>query len=99
MGYGSQTSASELVGDLADEIRGKTILITGASLGSIGGVFAETVARAQPALLILAGRNPEKLKGTVDGISKQETGANVRTLKLDLGSLAAVREAAAEVKS
>ena len=100
MSYNSKTGASDLVSDLGKEIKGKVVLVTGASPNSIGAVFAEAVAKAQPALLIVAGRSVAKINETANAISQLE-GPKVptRTLQLDLGSLATVREAAAQLNS
>lgn len=97
--YNETTTAEELVGHFAAEIKDKVVLTTGPSPTSIGATFVEAIARAQPALIILAGRNLSKLRKTADAISQKQPQVPVRLLQLDLGSLAAVREAAAEVKS
>ncbi|KAK4239372.1 hypothetical protein C8A03DRAFT_42982 [Achaetomium macrosporum] len=97
--YNSKTTGSELVRGLADNIKGKVILTTGVSPGGLGAQFVETVAAASPALLIIAGRNTAKVQQTADAIAKAHPGVKTRPLRLDLGSLAAVREAAAEVNS
>lgn len=97
--YNQTTTAEELVGHFPAEIKDKVVLTTGPSPTSIGATFVEAIARAQPALIILAGRNPSKLQKTADAISQKQPQVPVRLLQLDLGSLAAVREAAAEVKS
>jgi len=99
MPYNSKTSATELVGELAAEIKGKTILVTGPSPGSIGAEFAEKVAQADPALIILAGRNPAKIQPVVDAIKKAKPNVGVRILELNLGALSDVRKAAAQVNS
>lgn len=97
--YNATTTAAELVADLTARIKGKVILTTGVSPGSLGATFAEAIAKAQPAVLILAGRNPAKVDETAKAITATHPGVNVRTLTLDLGSLAKVREAATEVNS
>ncbi|KAG7289176.1 hypothetical protein NEMBOFW57_005539 [Staphylotrichum longicolle] len=97
--YNAQTTGSELVQELADNIRGKVILTTGVSPGGLGAHFVEAVAAANPSLLILAGRNPTKVQQTADAVAKSHPGVKTRILQLDLGSLAAVRKAAAEVNS
>ena len=97
--YNAQTTGSELVQELADNIRGKVILTTGVSPGGLGAYFVETVAAANPALLILAGRNPAKVQQTADALARSHASVKTRILQLDLGSLAAVRKAAAEVNS
>lgn len=97
--YNAKTTGSELVQELADKIKGKIILTTGVSPGGLGAHFVETIAAAKPALLILAGRSPTKVQQTADALAKAHPDVKTRTLRLDLASLAAVREAAAEVNS
>jgi len=97
--YHATTTASEVVEDLSQHINGKCILTTGVSPTSLGATFVETIARAQPAFLILAGRDTTKLQRTADAITKTEPQIQVRLLQLDLGSLAAVRKCAAEINS
>lgn len=97
--YDATSTAGDLVNSLTNEIKGKIILTTGVSPGTLGATFVESIARAQPALLILATRNTTKLKQTADAIAANSPNVNVRQLQLDLGSLSAVRKAAAEVNS
>ncbi|KAK4163920.1 hypothetical protein QBC43DRAFT_318925 [Cladorrhinum sp. PSN259] len=95
--YNSHTTASELVSELASNIKGKVILTTGASPTSLGAHFLKAVAVAEPSLLILTGRNVSKLQETADAITKINSNVKTRVLKLELSSLQSVREAAAEV--
>ncbi|KAI1377505.1 NAD(P)-binding protein [Hypoxylon crocopeplum] len=88
-------SASDLAVVYDSQIKGKIVLTTGVSPGGIGAAFVAGIARAQPALLILAGRNPTKVQQTADVVSA--TSVKVRTLELDLASLSAVRAAAEKV--
>lgn len=90
-------SASELAILYESQIKGKVVLTTGVSPGGIGAAFVAGIARAQPTLLILAGRNIAKVQQTADAVSA--TGVKVRMLELDLVSLAAVRSAADKVNS
>ncbi|KAL4908719.1 hypothetical protein BDW74DRAFT_72559 [Aspergillus multicolor] len=97
--YNEKTTASELVEHLATEIKAKVILTTGPSPSSIGATFVQTIARAQPGLLILAGRNIAKLQQTAEAITRIRADVPVRLLQLDLGSLAGVRKAAEELNN
>ncbi|KAI9370069.1 hypothetical protein BJX61DRAFT_535956 [Aspergillus egyptiacus] len=97
--FNSTTTADELAQHFSAEIKDKIILTTGPSPTSIGATFVESIARAQPALIILAGRNTSKLQKTADAIARENANVPVRLLQLDLGSLAAVREAAKQVNS
>ncbi|KAL4953675.1 hypothetical protein BDW69DRAFT_205689 [Aspergillus filifer] len=93
------TTATELTETFSSQIKDKIVLTTGPSPKSIGAIFAQSIAAAKPALLILAGRNTSKLEQTADVINSTNPGVCVRLLSIDLGSLAAVREAAEEVNS
>jgi NAD(P)-dependent dehydrogenase (short-subunit alcohol dehydrogenase family) len=95
--YDTNTTASELVNDYKSIIQGKTILITGASPGSLGGYYAQNIAKASPACIILAGRNTTKLEQCTEEIQVASPNVKIRTLKLDLSSLQSTRDAAAEV--
>ncbi|KAJ5158292.1 uncharacterized protein N7500_007943 [Penicillium coprophilum] len=97
--YNSSTTAAELTGHLAAEIQGKVILVTGPSPNSIGATFVETIARARPLFLILAGRNTVTLRQTADAIKAVAPEVSVRLLQIDLALLSSVREAASEINS
>lgn len=97
--YNANATAEGLVNDLAGEIKGKVVLTTGVSPGSIGATFVETIAKGQPSLLILASRNTAKVQDTANKITGSQPQVNVRLLQLDLGLFATVRDAAATVKS
>lgn len=97
--YDATSTAGDLVNDLANEIKGKIILTTGVSPGTLGATFVESIARGQPSLLILASRDATKLKKTANAITTATPNVSIRQLQLDLGSLSAVRKAAAEVNS
>lgn len=91
----------EYAADYSDIIAGKTILVTGVSPGTLGSTFVRAAAKHKPAMLILAGRNTEKLQKTIDELKEDNIDSSVaiKTLQLDLSSLAAVREAAAKLNS
>ncbi|UKZ82633.1 hypothetical protein TrVFT333_010426 [Trichoderma virens FT-333] len=97
--YNANTTADDLLKDLSSEIKGKVILVTGVSQGTLGGVFLEYVAKAAPAGLILAGRTLSKVQQSADALKAAHPAIDIRTLQIDLGSFAAVREAAATVNS
>lgn len=95
--YDTNTTTDELVADYADLINGKVVLVTGVTSGSLGGFFAQCVAKGKPSTIILAARNAEKLAKAAAEIATP--GVHVRTLEVDLGSLQSVRDAAAQVNS
>lgn len=97
--YSAKTTASELTSELASEIKDRVILTTGVSPSTLGSTFVESIAKASPAILILAGRNTSKLEKTTSAITALHPHVDIRLLELDLGSLAAVRKSAATVNS
>lgn len=91
--------ASSIATDLAEHIAGKTILVTGVTLGGLGATFVQEIAKHNPALLILAGRSAQKLQDTVEAIKKDPASAHTQTriLVLDLAVQKQIRAAADEV--
>ena len=94
----AESTAEEVVEQLFPYIKNKVILITGVSQNSLGAHYVEAVAKAQPRLLILAGRNYGKVEATAKHIESR-TNVATRILELDLASLQKVREAAAIVNA
>ncbi|KAM5350305.1 hypothetical protein ACJ41O_006810 [Fusarium nematophilum] len=95
----AETNASELASYYSSSIVGSTILITGASPGSLGESFVKQVSAAKPATLILAGRSVSKMQGLIDELNSQHPSIQVKPLPVDLQSFASVRKAAETVNS
>ncbi|KAJ7148693.1 NAD-P-binding protein [Mycena crocata] len=90
-------STGESVGKVfADRIKGKTVIVTGISPGGFGADTARVLA-LYGATVVLAGRNPNKIKATSDAIKKEVPTADLKELVLDLSSLYTVHQAAEEV--
>ncbi|KAJ6470756.1 hypothetical protein C8R47DRAFT_1325117 [Mycena vitilis] len=96
--FSFSTTAEEVATAFADEIKGKNVLITGTSLNGIGFETARVIAKYAN-LVVITGYNLERLQLTEDAIKKELPTANIRPLKLDLSSFAAIRTAAAEVNA
>ncbi|KAJ7239351.1 NAD-P-binding protein [Mycena rebaudengoi] len=94
--FGYSTTAEEVATIFSKEIRGKNVLITGTSLNSLGFETARVIAQ-HANLVIIAGYNSERLALSEKALKREVPSANIRCLRLDLSSLAAVRKAAAEV--
>ena len=73
---------------------GRTILVTGCTLGGLGHYTALELAR-RGARVVLAGRSAEKLTETEREIRAQVPHAELVQLKVDLSELESVRKAAA----
>jgi NAD(P)-dependent dehydrogenase (short-subunit alcohol dehydrogenase family) len=74
---------------------GRTHLVTGATAGI--GYFAAEQLAAAGAAVVLAGRSAERLARAKASIQREAPGTDVRTIRLDLASLASVRDAADEL--
>ncbi|KAI5477002.1 short-chain dehydrogenase [Pseudohyphozyma bogoriensis] len=92
------TTADEAAKRLASQIRGRHVLITGASPGGLGAEAARVVAK-HAALVILAGRSLEKLRKTERDIITETPSSNLRLLVVDLASFDSIRRAADEVNA
>ncbi|RYP51422.1 hypothetical protein DL768_003208 [Monosporascus sp. mg162] len=95
MSAAENKTASSLAQRYASQIKGKVVLTTGVSPETLGAVFVQAIAKSQPALLILAGRNTAKVQETAKALEAENV--KTRTLELNLGSLKDVRAAAATV--
>ena len=79
--------------DIPDQA-GRTIVVTGPTVGGLGHHTALELAR-KGARVVLAGRTPAKVEQTVTAIKEQVPDAALETLQLDLASLGSVRHAGA----
>ncbi|KAK4702487.1 hypothetical protein P7C70_g3737, partial [Phenoliferia sp. Uapishka_3] len=95
--FGSSTTADEAASELAKEISGKVVIVTGVSIGGLGFETARVIANHGAGLVILAGRSTAKLDEAEAEIKKETPHANLWKLVIDLASLESVRKAAAEV--
>jgi NAD(P)-dependent dehydrogenase (short-subunit alcohol dehydrogenase family) len=75
------------------------VVVTGPSEGGLGAELLITLAPAEPAHYILAGRNEAKIQPVIKKIN--EVNPNIKTtfVHLELSSLASVRKAAAEINA
>ncbi|KAF7302606.1 Short-chain dehydrogenase/reductase family protein [Mycena chlorophos] len=96
--FTAKTTAKEVADAFAEQIKGKTVLITGTSLKGLGFTTAQAFAK-NAGLVIITGRSLPKLKETEAALKAEYPSANIRPLVLDLASRASVRKAAAEVNA
>jgi retinol dehydrogenase 12 len=77
---------------MADDLQGRTFLVTGANSG-IGRAMVEALA-ARGGRVVLAARSEERTRPVLDGIRAQHRSADVEFLQVDVSDLASVRRAA-----
>eukprot|EP01112_Ceratiomyxa_fruticulosa_P016629 TRINITY_DN505_c0_g1_i3.p1 TRINITY_DN505_c0_g1~~TRINITY_DN505_c0_g1_i3.p1 ORF type:complete len:343 (-),score=68.66 TRINITY_DN505_c0_g1_i3:123-1151(-) len=95
--YKQDTNGSLVAQAFSDHIKGKTVLITGVGPDGIGRATSLNIASHNPSLLIIAGRSKDKLTNVENEIKQLYPAVNVRSLLVDLSSIASVRNAANEV--
>ncbi|HET6938008.1 MAG TPA: oxidoreductase [Nocardioides sp.] len=78
--------------DIPDQA-GRTVVVTGTTLGGLGHHTALELAR-RGARVVLAGRNPDRLRETRDTIRAEVPAAELEQLEVDLADLGSVRRAA-----
>jgi NAD(P)-dependent dehydrogenase (short-subunit alcohol dehydrogenase family) len=83
-------------GDMPD-LQGRTAVVTGANAG-LGFEIARVLA-GHGAAVVLACRDTDKAEQSADRIRAVTPAADVTVIRLDLASLASVREAAASIRS
>ncbi|KAI1463111.1 NAD(P)-binding protein [Daldinia caldariorum] len=92
--YDRNTEGLALVHQFADEVKGRTFLLTGPSPGGIGAETVISLAAESPALLILVGRSPEKVQTVIDSIKNVNPSVKTKFVQADLSSIKSVRKAA-----
>ncbi|KAF8323304.1 NAD(P)-binding protein [Clavulina sp. PMI_390] len=94
--FNAQSTSDEVAEALASQITGKNVIISGATMGSLGAEAARSIAMYAN-LVVLGGRNLSKLEDTIKWIKERTPSANLRTLMFDLSNLEGARKAAAEL--
>lgn len=97
--FTEDTTASEVASKFSARIKGKVILITGASPNSLAETAALAIAAQSPALIILHGRSKAAIEETEKNVLAKNASVKTRILLCDLSSFASVRKGAAEINS
>jgi NAD(P)-dependent dehydrogenase (short-subunit alcohol dehydrogenase family) len=93
----SRALECEREASVAWDIRGKTVLLTGATSGI--GLEASVALAGQGARVLLVGRDPARTAATVANVAARSGSKDVSSLLCDFSSQAAVRTLAADVRS
>ncbi|KAJ0416737.1 hypothetical protein BJY00DRAFT_316618 [Aspergillus carlsbadensis] len=98
--YGSnlETTADEVASALSASVRGKNVIITGASPGSLAFEAAKSIAAKKPGLLVLTARSQSLLQDTKNAILTDVADVDIKIIAFDLAKQETVRKAVAEVE-
>ncbi|KAF2659126.1 NAD(P)-binding protein [Lophiostoma macrostomum CBS 122681] len=97
--FNDHTEALDVAKVFADNIRGRTVLVTGANRQGIGFATLEAFASQSPGYLILAGRTPSKIQESINDLKERFPKVDYRALEINLSDQTAVRSAARELLS
>ncbi|KAI1404279.1 putative short-chain dehydrogenase [Hypoxylon fuscum] len=95
--FNGETTGKEIIATFANNVRGKAVLITGSSQGSLGAETAKQLASAKH--LILAGRNESKITPVLNEIRERNPEAKTTFVQVDLANNESVRHAAAKINT
>ncbi|KAI1112919.1 hypothetical protein F5Y14DRAFT_419997 [Nemania sp. NC0429] len=97
--FSFSTTGVEVVSAFADQVKNKTVLITGPSEGGIGAEIAISFAHANPLLLILAGRSEDKARPVIQKMREINASVQIKFVQLDLSVQSSVRCAAESISA
>ncbi|KAH9224792.1 hypothetical protein DL95DRAFT_473426 [Leptodontidium sp. 2 PMI_412] len=92
--FNRDTTGKEVVQAFASTLKGKTILITGPSIKSIGAETALSLSHGSPSTILLLGRTESKIAPIIQQISTINPSIAVSFIQLDLASQASIRKTA-----
>ncbi|KAI9151514.1 oxidoreductase [Paramyrothecium foliicola] len=95
--FGYDTEGLQVAQAFEDQIRGRTVVVTGVNRGGIGFSTAEAFASRSPAYLIVAGRSSSKLQDSIEALRAQYPNVIYRLLQIDLSKQQSVRNAASQL--
>ncbi|KAL5317363.1 hypothetical protein ACEPPN_014458 [Leptodophora sp. 'Broadleaf-Isolate-01'] len=90
--FNRDTTGKEVVQAFASTLRGKTILITGPSIKSIGAETALSLSHGSPSTILLLGRTESKIAPIIQQINTINPSIAVSFIQLDLASQASIRK-------
>jgi NAD(P)-dependent dehydrogenase (short-subunit alcohol dehydrogenase family) len=97
--YSSSKEGKTIVSDFANQVKGRTFLITGPSEGGIGAETAITLAHGSPSTILLLGRSLPKIQSTINTITSINPSIRTIFIPISLDSLTSVRAAAKTILS
>ncbi|CEL03627.1 hypothetical protein ASPCAL04779 [Aspergillus calidoustus] len=94
-----ENTANDVAAALSEHIKGKNVVITGASPGSLAFEAAKSIAGRKPGLLVLTARSEALLQQTRDAILTETADINIKLVAYDLSKQETIRKAVSQVKA
>ncbi|KAK9489452.1 short-chain dehydrogenase TIC 32-like protein, partial [Lipomyces doorenjongii] len=88
-----------IVNAFREKINGKTFVITGTSVNSLGAATAITLAAANPKHILLLGRSESKIKPVIEEMNAINPAIDARFYHVDLSDQDSVRHAADNISA
>ncbi|TVY55485.1 Short-chain dehydrogenase TIC 32-like protein [Lachnellula cervina] len=95
--FNAESTGQDVVNTFPEQVKDRTIVITGATGSSIGSAAALALASASPGKIILVNRNATKSQELINFIHTNYPSAPITHVVCDLSSLKSVEEAASEI--
>ncbi|KUJ20989.1 NAD(P)-binding protein [Mollisia scopiformis] len=90
--FDRSTTGKEVVETFAENLKGKTVVITGPSFKSIGAEIAISLAYGSPSTILLLGRTESKITPVISQIKAFNPSITVSFIHLDLADQASIRK-------
>ncbi|KAI2465204.1 NAD(P)-binding protein [Annulohypoxylon bovei var. microspora] len=91
------TTGDQVVEAFRSQVKGRTYVITGASLPSIGSQMAIALAKASPAHILIASRTGKKVDPVLEKIAEIDSSIKTTFVQVDLTDHDSVRRAAKDI--
>ncbi|TVY24607.1 Short-chain dehydrogenase TIC 32-like protein [Lachnellula hyalina] len=95
--FNAESTGQDVVNTFPEQVKDRTIVITGATGSSIGSAAALALASASPRKIILVNRNATKSQELIHFINTSYPSAPITHIVCDLSSLKSVEEASFEI--
>ncbi|KAA8916851.1 hypothetical protein TRICI_000970 [Trichomonascus ciferrii] len=96
---GKHTTSDEAAAKYEENVKGKTVVVTGGTWGGIGAEAAKTIVKYGASLVIFTGRKTEIIKETLENIEKEVPNAPIKGVIMDLASFESIKKAVSEINS
>ncbi|KAF2018541.1 retinol dehydrogenase 12 [Aaosphaeria arxii CBS 175.79] len=97
--FNGGSGALEVARRFSTQAKGKTILVTGVSIGGIGDAITRAFAAGGASTIIITGRSEQRLAEVTKALTTDYPGTTFRTLRFDLYSLSSTQQAVKEASS